>query len=714
MENPSSLSPSFMWVPMDKLYYTGYVFGMIPGNQLRMSNSKKVRTGLRNNIILLTVLLLSYITLCAQQPDWNKYTRINDRLGAMLKYGVDLTKKQQPDPAIGVFYTASKISEQSGLDSFTCASNYLLAYAYRYKGRYDSSFYFLSNAKKIAEKNNYVTLQALVQIESFGIYNRLGKTDSAAATISRMQDILPALDSNSSESARIEMYLGHNDKHRARYKEALGHYYQALRIFNQLNDSLNEGNIYISLANVLVILGEPDKALGYHKQAADIFTQMGRHYELVNELVNISDLYITAGNLDSAESAIRKALPIAEGLKEKTNLVYAYVDLGVIYKLRKNFAASENYFLHSIQISEAEDNINGLIEGYQGLGEMYMISQRPALAEPYLEKHLLLAKQSSDKEEIMEASLDLARNQNVLGNYKKAYEYQDLYNRYKDSTYTESTARNMAEMESKYQTEKKEKEILLLKKDQQLNRLNIQKQRNVQLGSLIFLILLLLIGLLSVNRYRLLQRTKRMIEMEKMRNTISRNLHDDIGSTLTSINILSQVALKEEANGDSPLGTAMQKIKDRSATIMESMSDIVWTINPQNDAFDQMISKMKEFATEILEPLHIHYSFHEEGDFSGLKLDINKRKDFYLLFKEAINNAAKYSQCSNLIILLRQDDRQIHLTITDDGKGFNLENVTKGNGLVNMRERAASMKAVFRIETETGKGTRILLDVPIT
>jgi two-component system, NarL family, sensor histidine kinase UhpB len=680
----------------------------------RMGNLKVRIIRLRNNVILITVLVLSFVTLHARQPDWNKYASINDKLSAMLKYGIELVKKQQTDLAIPIFYEASKISEQSRLDSFTCASNYLLAFAYRYKGRYDSSFYFLLNAKKVAEKNNYVTLQALVQIESFGIFNRLGKTDSAEAVINRMQDILPALDSNSSESARIEMYLGHNDKHRARYKDALAHYYKALRIFNHLNDSLNEGNIYISLANLLVILGEQNKALGYHRQAADIFTQMGRRYELVNELVNISDLYITAGYLDSAESAIRKALPIAEELKEKTNLIYAYVDLGVIYKLRKKFTASENYFLHSIQISEVEDNTNGLIEGYQGLGEMYMISQRPAMAESYLEKHLLLAKQSSDKEEIMEASLDLARNQNVLGNYKKAYEYQELYNRYKDSTYTESTAKSMAEMESKYQTEKKEKEILLLKKDQQLNRLNIQKQRNFQVGSLIFLILLLLIGLLSVNRYRLLQRTKRMIEMEKMRNTISRNLHDDIGSTLTSINILSQVALQQAVNRDSPLGTAMQKIKDRSATIMENMSDIVWTINPHNDEFDQMISKMKEFATEILEPLHINYSFREEGDFSGLKLEINKRKDFYLLFKEAINNAAKYSQCNNLVIKLKQDDRRIHLSITDDGMGFNLQNVSKGNGLTNMRERAASMKALFWIEAETGKGTRIFLDVPIT
>jgi signal transduction histidine kinase len=202
--------------------------------------------------------------------------------------------------------------------------------------------------------------------------------------------------------------------------------------------------------------------------------------------------------------------------------------------------------------------------------------------------------------------------------------------------------------------------------------------------------------------------------MERMRNTIARDLHDDIGSTLSSINILSKVALQQQSNGDTPMGANMQKIKDRSSAIMESMGDIVWAINPQNDTIEQMISRMKEFTAEILEPLNITYTFKEEGDFSAVKFDIKKRKDFYLLFKEAINNAAKYSHCHNLYINLRQDQQFLHLEVVDDGTGFNEQEVRNGNGLSNMRGRAASMQAGIQINTAAGKGTNIAVDVPIT
>jgi two-component system, NarL family, sensor histidine kinase UhpB len=226
--------------------------------------------------------------------------------------------------------------------------------------------------------------------------------------------------------------------------------------------------------------------------------------------------------------------------------------------------------------------------------------------------------------------------------------------------------------------------------------------------------MLLLIGFLVINRYRIVQRAKRLIDMEKMRNNIARDLHDDIGSTLTSINILSKVALEQQANADTMIAANLQKIKDRSSAIMESMGDIVWAINPQNDTFEQMIFRMKEFTGEILEPLNINYTFNEEGNFSAIKLDIKKRKDFYLFFKEAVNNAAKYSRCTNLYIEIEQNTQILHLKIRDDGTGFNEQVIKSGNGLANMRERAAAMLAKINIESAIGKGTSIVLEVPIT
>ena len=163
-----------------------------------------------------------------------------------------------------------------------------------------------------------------------------------------------------------------------------------------------------------------------------------------------------------------------------------------------------------------------------------------------------------------------------------------------------------------------------------------------------------------------------------------------------------------------PIRSNMQKIKDRSSSIMESMDDIVWAINPQNDTMEQLLFRMEEFAAELLEPLHMNYSFKGNGQLSLIKLDIKQRKDFYMLFKEALNNAAKYSRCNNIQVVFAQVQHKLRLEIVDDGIGFEKEKIKNGNGLNNMQERAASMGAKILIDSNIGKGTRITLDLNTT
>jgi two-component system, NarL family, sensor histidine kinase UhpB len=172
--------------------------------------------------------------------------------------------------------------------------------------------------------------------------------------------------------------------------------------------------------------------------------------------------------------------------------------------------------------------------------------------------------------------------------------------------------------------------------------------------------------------------------------------------------------LLQEQNGNKPGQPALKKINEHSATIMDNMSDIVWAINPVNDTLEKIIIRVKTFAAEMLEPLNINYTIKEEGDFTHVNLDINKRKDFYLICKEAINNAAKYSQCKNIQVLLQLEQKKVRIIVTDDGIGFNEKLVAKGNGLKNMESRAVAMKGSISIESLTGKGTRIEMTVPVT
>jgi signal transduction histidine kinase len=199
---------------------------------------------------------------------------------------------------------------------------------------------------------------------------------------------------------------------------------------------------------------------------------------------------------------------------------------------------------------------------------------------------------------------------------------------------------------------------------------------------------------------------------DKLRMKIARDLHDEIGSTLTSINIISKLTIQQsEANG--MVKANLKKIKEYSSKMMESMSDIVWAINPANDTMDKILIRMKELSAEMLEPAKVNYYFHEEGNLENLKLNVGQRKDLYLIFKEALNNAVKYSEASEVHISLKQKENRLHLRITDNGKGFDLNSARSGNGLRNMKGRAEDMRAVLQIESILETGTTVSMDIQL-
>lgn len=227
----------------------------------------------------------------------------------------------------------------------------------------------------------------------------------------------------------------------------------------------------------------------------------------------------------------------------------------------------------------------------------------------------------------------------------------------------------------------------------------------------ITLMVLLLAGLIYlVHRFRL----NRLLEMEKVRTRIARDLHDDMGSTLSTINILSEMA-KMKVNKDSgKTAEYLNKISDNSSRMMEAMDDIVWSINPMNDSMQRITARMREFATGVLEARNIEFSFRVDDQVSELKLNMEERRDLFLVFKEAVNNLAKYSQCKNAWIELRIRQDKLVMKIQDDGIGFDPGKADSGNGLNNMNKRAQSLKGKLAIESTPDRGSTVLLAIPLT
>jgi two-component sensor histidine kinase len=209
-------------------------------------------------------------------------------------------------------------------------------------------------------------------------------------------------------------------------------------------------------------------------------------------------------------------------------------------------------------------------------------------------------------------------------------------------------------------------------------------------------------------------RIKRLLAIETVRQKVSRDLHDDIGSTLSTINILSMMAKAKLQEDPSRALEYINKIGDNSSRMMEAMDDIVWSINPVNDNMQKIMARMRSFATEVLESKDIDSQFYFDEALCNVHLDMEARRDLFLLFKEAVNNAAKYSNATQLIISMRLINGILQLVVEDNGQGFITRKPEGGNGLNNMQKRAERLKSKYSIASVPDKGTRITVEMPIT
>jgi len=204
-------------------------------------------------------------------------------------------------------------------------------------------------------------------------------------------------------------------------------------------------------------------------------------------------------------------------------------------------------------------------------------------------------------------------------------------------------------------------------------------------------------------RYRVGQ----ILLLQRIRNKIASDLHDDIGSTLNSISVYSEVAKKDATRKD----FALNMIGESSRKIIDSMSDIVWSINPENDSFDKIIFRMRSLTHNLLRAKKIECIFKADESLNALKLSMHTRRNFYLIFKETLNNLVKYSRAARASVTLIHENRQVVLIVHDDGIGFDTTAKHNGNGLNNIRRRADEINARINIESSSGTGTTVELNL---
>jgi signal transduction histidine kinase len=205
-----------------------------------------------------------------------------------------------------------------------------------------------------------------------------------------------------------------------------------------------------------------------------------------------------------------------------------------------------------------------------------------------------------------------------------------------------------------------------------------------------------------IYRYRI----NRLLELERMRIQIASDLHDDIGSTLTKIAVYSETI--QTTGEKTKVKESSRKIGEMSREIITTLSDIVWSIDARNDSVGDLIDRMRDFLDTAFPPGSIQIDFQTKGLSFQQKINQTLRQNIYLIFKEAVNNAAKHSQASQIRIHLTNGEGKFRMEIGDNGIGIDVAQERSGHhGLANMKLRAARIGGDLRIETLPG--TRVIL-----
>jgi signal transduction histidine kinase len=243
----------------------------------------------------------------------------------------------------------------------------------------------------------------------------------------------------------------------------------------------------------------------------------------------------------------------------------------------------------------------------------------------------------------------------------------------------------------------------------------IKKQKIVRNFLVAGTLLLIAFGVYIVYNIRKRKKFEMLNALSEQRMRISRELHDDIGSTLGSIAVFSDVA-RNNASKNARTSEMLSRIGVASRELIDKMGDIVWSLNPDNENVEKLQDRMRSFGTAILVPrnVNIEYKF---DDPIPISIDGSVIKNIFLIYKEAIHNIVKYADCKNVSVSLTWKDQHLVFTINDDGKGFNVNGngpVHNGNGLKNINARSLEMKAAFHIASEINRGTKLLVSIPVT
>ena len=601
-------------------------------------------------------------------------------------------------------------------------------------GKNDSALVYFNSALEIFQEQDLLKETGTAYNSLAGVYVVTGEYDTAKVLITKALQIASMVQ-NVQGMADGYNNVGALYFHQGMYPDALSAYLSSLNFAEKINNTYDIARTQSNIGNVYFKNGDFENALVYFDKAIklqdvlDDFFGMGRSYH------NIGSVEFSKGDYQKALKTYSMAIETKRRAGDSLSLARTYLNIGSVHYML-SFDEKYNDFQRDSLLNETKINYDKAIENFEmindkqgaamtntNLGTILIYSGDYDESKYYLEKGLEAATEIGSKYDIMMGYYALASLDSTFGHWKSAFAFKNQFRTYKDSIRNEANTKKMMEAELNFEFERKE---LILQEEQKRKDLLHSKDLRWQktLAWILFasfsLVVLTVIfyfrwrrKLLKVTYEKQLSEQREesanaiILAQEDERNRIARDLHDSLGQLLSTARINMEL-LPEEVK---TLLTKSKKILDDASVELRNIS---FNLMPSTLEKQGLQGALEELS-EILKSAAKSSIKLDLSGLNELKITRHWEYNIYRIIQEAVNNALKHAEATEIDIVLSNDDRNLNIQIQDNGKGFdyNSSKQNAGNGIKNMMRRTELLNGSLKINSQLNSGTKLNFQIPL-
>ncbi len=623
-----------------------------------------------------------------------------------------LAKTDRSQEAVQLAREKLKLAEQLGFRKGQLYAYTAISVYYRYNNQLDSAQFYAKKALGFAGDKSLAFERADLFKKIGTVYFFQGATDSALHYYKQSLKTFEMLN-DSLQLFMLTVNMGAISQRSDKHDEAVAYFFKALRLAELLGDRRGIAVCYNNLANTLDDKTDYRGALKYNDKVIEIRRSLGDSSGVGSAFLNRGAYYLNLEELDTALICFQKALTLINPKLSADHFASALSNMGTVYSRQGKWSLALDFMQQEMRFRQ-ENELDGFTAGtYGNMANLYFRMKDYSSAIRYSDKAVEAVQLSKELSVHKNAMRTLTESYLALGDAPKARKAFIIFTELTDSLYRTTTAAQVAEMQTKYETEQQQQENLLLKQKIETEELRHEKalaNRNAWIALGMGLGFVGLLAFLWRTNVAKLKEKKleldHLQQLQREKERISRDLHDNVGGQLSFLlHSLDDLNGPETNNKKELADSINMAMRD----VMGKLRETIWAIHQEEVSHAEFADKLKVFANSLFRHsnLKIHY---EERLPHQACLPSMVALNLFRICQEILTNTFKHAQATELKLAFNSESAVFEVIISDNGKGMaGQEN--QGHGLRNIRERAAENGIEVHLSSQAGQGTQYILTV---